>query len=169
MPLLWLFLIVLAIAAAAYVLARSRVLALSGQDRRTLHSLPIYYGSNAAMKSAIPALLVLVIWLLAQPFYVNNVVSGMIPDTAIADSSSRGLVLAEVRRAADGLDLAVATGGMTEAEARDTNADIEDVTNSLSEAGAIVTSQITQPILRAAQRFRAPIAARRRSWPLSFC
>ncbi len=154
MPLLWLFLIVLAIAAAAYVLARSRVLALSGQDRRTLHSLPIYYGSNAAMKSAIPALLVLVIWLLAQPFYVNNVVSGMIPDTAIADSSSRGLVLAEVRRAADGLDLAVATGGMTEAEARDTNADIEDVTNSLSEAGAIVTSQITQPILRAAQRFR---------------
>ncbi len=43
---------------------------------------------------------------------------------------------------------------MTEAEARDTNADIEDVTNNLSEAGAIVTSQITQPILRAAQRFR---------------
>ena len=139
MPLLWLFLIILAIAAGAFLLARSRVMALSGQDRRTLHSLPVYYGSNAAMKSAIPALLVLVIWLLAQPFYVNNAVSGMIPDTAIADSSSRGLVLAEVRRAADGLDLAVASGGMTEVEARDTSADIETVTSRLEDAGAIVT------------------------------
>uniref|UniRef100_UPI003F6B98FB phosphate ABC transporter permease family protein n=1 Tax=Marivita sp. TaxID=2003365 RepID=UPI003F6B98FB len=82
MPLLWLFLLVLAIAAGAFVLARARVMALAGQDRRTLHSLPIYYGSNAAMKSAIPALLVLVLWLLAQPFYVNNAVSDMIPESA---------------------------------------------------------------------------------------
>ena len=154
MPLLWLFLLVLAIAAGAFVFARTRVLALSGQDRRTLHSLPIYYGSNAAMKSAIPALLVLVLWLLAQPFYVNNSVSGMITDSAIGDSSSRSLVLAEVRRAADGLDLAVATGQMTEAAARDTQADISDVTDRLSEAGAIVTSQITQPVLNAAQQYR---------------
>lgn len=154
MPLLWLFLLVLAIAAGAFVLARARVMALAGQDRRTLHSLPIYYGSNAAMKSAIPALLVLVLWLLAQPFYVNNAVSDMIPESAIADSSSRGLILAEVRRAADGLDLAVSTGGMTEDEARNTRADISDVTARLSDAGAIVTSQITQPVLRAAQQFR---------------
>ena len=154
MPLLWLFLLVLAIAFGAFVFARIRVLALSGQDRRTLHSLPIYYGSNAAMKSAIPALLVLVLWLLVQPFYVNNAVSGMIPDSAIGDSSSRSLVLAEVRRAADGMDLAVSTGGMTEDEARNMRADISDVTSRLSEAGAIVTSQITQPVLRAAQQFR---------------
>ncbi|MBM2320792.1 MULTISPECIES: phosphate ABC transporter permease subunit PstC [Marivita] len=154
MPLLWLFLLVLAIAAGAFVLARARVMAQAGQDRRTLHSLPIYYGSNAAMKSAIPALLVLVLWLLAQPFYVNNAVSDMIPESAIADSSSRGLILAEVRRAADGLDLAVSTGGMTENEARNTRADISDVTARLSDAGAIVTSQITQPVLRAAQQFR---------------
>ncbi len=154
MPLLWLFLLVLAIAAGAFVLARARVMALAGQDRRTLHSLPIYYGSNAAMKSAIPALLVLVLWLLAQPFYVNNAVSDMIPESAIADSSSRGLILAEVRRAADGLDLAVSTGGMTEDEARNTRADISDVTARLPDAGAIVTSQITQPVLRAAQQFR---------------
>ena len=154
MPLLWLFLLVLAIAAGAFVLARARVMALAGQDRRTLHSLPIYYGSNAAMKSAIPALLVLVLWLLAQPFYVNNAVSDMIPESAIADSSSRGLILAEVRRAADGLDLAVSNGGMTDDEARNTRADISDVTARLSDAGAIVTSQITQPVLRAAQQFR---------------
>ncbi len=154
MPLLWLFLLVLAISAGAYVFTRARVLSMSGQDRRSLHSLPVYYGSNAAMKAAIPALFLLVVWLLAQPFFVNNTVSGMIPDSAISDSSSRGLVLAEVRRAAEGLDLAVATGNMTEDEARNTRADISDVTQRLAESGAIVTSQITQPILRAAQRFR---------------
>ena len=154
MPLLWLFLLVLAIAAGVFVFARSRVLAQSGQDRRTLHSLPNYYGSNAAMKSAIPALLVLAIWLIAQPFYVNTSVSAMIPESAIADSSSRGLVLAEVRRAAEGLDLAVASGEMTEEDARNLRADFTDVTTRLSNAGAIVTSQITQPVLRAAQQFR---------------
>ncbi|MFA8384131.1 MAG: phosphate ABC transporter permease subunit PstC [Pelagibaca sp.] len=154
MPLLWLFLLVLAISAGAYVFTRARVLSMSGQDRRSLHSLPVYYGSNAAMKAAIPALFLLIVWLLAQPFFVNNTVSGMIPDTAISESSSRGLVLAEVRRAASGLDLAVATGNMTEDEARNTRADISDVTQRLSDSGAIVTSQITQPILRAAQRFR---------------
>ncbi len=154
MPLLWLFLLVLAIAAGAFVLARTRVLTLSGQDRRSLHSLPIYYGSNATMKSAIPALLMLVLWLLAQPFYVNKSVSDMIPDSAIAESSSRNLVLAEVRRAADGLDLAVFTGGMTEDDARNMQADISDVTTRLSDAGAILTSEITRPVLRAAQQFR---------------
>ena len=154
MPLLWLFLIVLAIAAGAYILARSRVIAMAGEDRRSMHSLPVYYGSNAGMKSLVPALLVLVVWLIAQPFVVNNSVSGMIPDSAIADNSSRGLVLAEVRRTAEGLDTAVEQGQMTEDFARNARADITDVTTRLTEAGAIVTSQITQPILRAAQRFR---------------
>ncbi len=154
MPLLWLFLLVLALAIAAFVFARSRVLAMSGQDRRSLHSLPNYYGSNAAMKSAIPALLVLVIWLIAQPFYVNSVVSDALPDSAIAETSSRSLVLAEVRRTADGLDLAVSTGTMTEDEASDTGAEVAAVTETLEEAGAIVTAQITQPVLRAAQQFR---------------
>ncbi|WP_439120708.1 phosphate ABC transporter permease subunit PstC, partial [Marivita sp.] len=45
-------------------------------------------------------------------------------------------------------------GGMTEDEARNARADISDVTARLSDAGAIVTSQITQPVLRAAQQFR---------------
>jgi phosphate transport system permease protein len=154
MPLLWLFLIVLAIAAGAFFLARARVVAIAGDDLRSMHSLPVYYGSNAAMKSAIPALLVLVVWLLAQPFVVNNTVSGMIPESAIADNSSRGLVLAEVRRAAEGLDTAVEQGQMTEDFARNARADFNDITTRLTEAGAIVTSQITQPILRAAQRYR---------------
>ncbi|WP_300532538.1 phosphate ABC transporter permease subunit PstC [uncultured Mameliella sp.] len=154
MPVIWLIVIVLALAAAGFILGRSRAMQSAGGDRRHLHSLPTYYGSNVALKAAVPAILLMVVWLVAQPFYVNSVVSGMIPDSAVADGSSRGLVLAEVRRAADGLDNAVALGAISEEFARNARADFTDVTTRLKEAGQIVTTQITQPVLRAAQKYR---------------
>ncbi len=154
MPIFWLFLIVLAIATVGYVLGRRRALQRAGGDSRVLHSLPSYYGFNVALKAAIPAFALLVIWLLAQPLYVSSVVSAMIPDTAIPDNASRGLVMAEVRRVADGLDNAVGAGSMTRRLADDPNADLADIATGLKGAGQIVTSEITQPILRGAQRFR---------------
>ncbi len=154
MPVIWLIVIVLALAVAGFILGRTRAMQSAGGDRRHLHSLPTYYGSNVALKAAVPAILLMVVWLVAQPFYVNSVVSGMIPDSAVADGSSRGLVLAEVRRAADGLDNAVALGAISEEFARNARADFPDVTTRLKEAGQIVTTQITQPVLRAAQKYR---------------
>ncbi|WP_133948078.1 MULTISPECIES: phosphate ABC transporter permease subunit PstC [unclassified Roseibium] len=154
MPVVWLILIVLAIAVVGYVLGRGRALASAGGEQIKLHSLPSYYGSNVAMKVVVPAFLILVLWLLAQPLIVNNSVSGLIPDSEIAEGSSRGLVLAEVRRAARGLDNAVAQGLISEDFARNARADFNDVTARLKEAGQVVTSQITQPILRAAQEYR---------------
>jgi phosphate transport system permease protein len=154
MPLFWLILIVLAIATTGFLLGRQRALGSAGGDNRQLHSLPSYYGSNVALKAAVPSLLLLLVWLLAQPLYVNSTVTGMIPDSAVADNSSRGLVMSEVQRTAEGLDNAVAEGIMTEEFARDLRADISDVTQRLKDAGQIVTSEVTQPILNAAQRYR---------------
>ncbi len=159
MPLFWLILIVLAIALGGFLLGRQRSLASAGGDNRTLHSLPSYYGWNVALKAAVPAFLLILIWLLVQPLYVGSTVSSMIPDHAVNDNSSRGLVMAEVRRTAEGLDNAVADGIMTEDYARDLRADITDVTQRLKDAGQIVTSEVTQPILNAAQRFRVMNAA----------
>ncbi|MEO1700860.1 MAG: phosphate ABC transporter permease subunit PstC [Pseudomonadota bacterium] len=154
MPLLWLFLIVLAIAAVGYVLGRSRAVASADSQNVKLHSLPYYYGMNVALKAIVPAFLFAFVWLIAQPFYVNSVISDMIPASEIAEGSSRGLVLAEVQRAAEGLDIAVERGTITEEVARNGRADFTDITARLKEAGAIVTSQITQPIMRAAQEYR---------------
>ncbi|APZ54695.1 phosphate ABC transporter permease subunit PstC [Salipiger abyssi] len=154
MPLLWLFLIVLAIAAVGFVLGRARALASAGGDVRNLHSLPSYYGNNVAIKTVVPAILVMLIWLIVQPMIVNSTISGMIPESSVAENSSLGLVMSEVRRTADGLDNAVANGDMTEAFARDARADFTDVTQRLKDAGQIVTSDVTQPILRAAQSYR---------------
>ena len=159
MPILWLFLIVIAIAAVGYVLGRSRALQSAGGDSRNLHSLPTFYGANVALKTVVPAFGLLIIWLLAQPLYVNSQISGMIPDTAIKEGSSHSLVMAEVRRTADGLDNAVAQGQIAETEARDAQADATDMTQRLKDAGQVVTSDITQPVLRAAQGYRVMTAS----------
>lgn len=158
MSLFWLIVIVLAIAVVGYVVGRARALASAGGDMRLLHSLPSYYGSNVAMKAAVPAFLILVIWLLAQPFYINSTISQMIPESSVSEGSSLGLVMAEVRRAATGLDNAVASGQMTEDFARNARADFNDITTRLKDAGQIVTSQITQPVMRAAQAYRIMVS-----------
>ncbi|MBY5988781.1 phosphate ABC transporter permease subunit PstC [Roseovarius atlanticus] len=154
MPTLWLFLIVLGIAAVGYVLGRGRALQSVGGDNRKLHSLPSYYGSNVLIKVVVPAFLLMIAWLLIQPIVVGNTISGMIPDRSVDSKGSLGLVMAEVRRTAEGLDNAVAQGLMDEDFVTNARADLADVTQRLKNAGQIVTSEVTQPILNAAQRYR---------------
>ncbi|WP_419737824.1 phosphate ABC transporter permease subunit PstC [Ruegeria sp.] len=155
MPIFWLVLIVLAIAVLGYVLGRARAIQSAGGEPRDLHSLPAYYGANVLLKTIVPAFGLLIIWLLVQPLYVNSKVSGMIPDTSVKEGSSLSLVMAEVRRTASGLQAAVSQGNMTEAAASDPQADLTEVTQNLKDAGQVVTSDITQPVLNAAQSHRA--------------
>ncbi len=159
MPTIWLILIVLAVAAAGYAAGRGRALRGVGGEGRSLHSTPAYHGANVAMKSAGPALLLLAVWLAAQPVYVNGIVSAMIPDSAVRDGTSLELTLAEVRRTARGLDLAVEKGLMDEEFARDAGVDPADMTARLRDSGAVVTSAVTAPVLEAARKFRALDAA----------
>ncbi|MCA0043809.1 phosphate ABC transporter permease subunit PstC [Celeribacter litoreus] len=154
MPLLWLVLIVLGLAAFGYVAGRASALKTANGDARLLHSLPSYYGYNVVLKVLAPAFLLLVLILIIQPTIINKSVSGMIPESEIGEGSSRGLVMAEVRRTADGLDNAVAAGVMDKEAARVLTTGSADVTQILKDAGQIVTNDITQPVLEAAQRYR---------------
>ena len=154
MPIFWLLLIVVGISLGGFVAGRQRALRSAG-DARTLHSLPFYYGANALMKSVVPGVGVVLLWLLVQPLFIDRVVSGMIADTDIRDGSSRGLVMSEVRRTADGLDAAVAAGVVQEATSRNPDADVEAITQSLKDAGQVVTSTVTRSVLNAAQTYRA--------------
>ena len=155
MPVFWLVMIVLAIAIGGYILGRGRALAGAGGDSRHLHSLPNYYGSNVAIKAAAPAFLLMIVWLIAQPIFVSSQVAGDLPDGIVADGSSMSLVMAEVRRTAEGINAAVASGAMSPEMASSGRADISDFTTRLQDAGQIVTATITQPILNAAQSYRA--------------
>ncbi|MBN2907219.1 MAG: phosphate ABC transporter permease subunit PstC [Rhodobacteraceae bacterium] len=154
MPLLWLVLIVCALAAAGYVIGRGRALAGAGGDARTLHSLPFYYGAHVVLLTLVPALSVLVLWLLIQPMVIEGRVSGLIPDSAIPESSTRDLVMSDVRRVADGLDVAVAQGAMTPAEARQMRSEFTDVRARLGQVGVALGADVGPQLLRAAQRYR---------------
>lgn len=154
MPLLWLTVVVIVLSVAGYVLGRQRALASAEGDNRDLHSLPIYYGMNAFMKAVVPALGLMVLWLLAQPLVIENRIADMIPPSETANDANLGLVMAEVRRTAEGLDNAVASGFIDEDTASNARADFTDMTTRLKDAGQVVTNQITQPVLRAAQEYR---------------
>ncbi|WP_147104953.1 phosphate ABC transporter permease subunit PstC [Tateyamaria sp. syn59] len=155
MPVFWLILIVLAISAVGFVVGRRRALASADGDSRNLHSLPIYYGSNAFMKSVVPALGLMFVWLLVQPLFIDNRISQMIPEAEVREGSNIGLVMSEVRRTADGLENAVNLSLIDDETAKNARIELTDITQRLRDAGQVVTNQITQPVLRAAQAYRA--------------
>lgn len=145
---------VLVLSVVGYEVARRRALAGAGGDRRALHSLPVYYGTNAAMFTAVPALGVVVIWLLAQPMMIENRVSAMIPESMIATGSSIGLVMSDVRRVADGLDEAVAQGALSARDALTISAET-NLRDLLGSIGIALGSDVKPEILAAAQTYRA--------------
>ena len=151
MPFSWLVLIILAIAGVGYVLGRQRALTSAGGDSRDLHSLPSYYGANVAMWAIVPAAALLVVWLLAQPYIVNSRVLATLPDTVVSDGGSVSLVMSDIRRVADGLDLAVRDGEMTGAEAA---AITSDVRERLGALGVALGSEVSPEVLEGAQTYR---------------
>src|SRR6186713_2640834 len=88
-----------ALAAVAFWLGRSRSLATVGGPRgiRNLHSLPSYYGALTAVWCAVPALLVLGVWVAFQePIIMRLVVSHLPPEARALDPSQLGLLLNDV-------------------------------------------------------------------------
>ncbi|MBY6047192.1 phosphate ABC transporter permease subunit PstC [Vannielia litorea] len=154
MPVLWIFLIVLGIGALGYVVARQRALASVGNDPRHLHSLPSYYGYMGFLFATAPALLVLIVWLIAGPMVIEKRVAANLPADVVEEAASQNLLMAEVRRVADGLDNAVAMGVLTEGAASNARADLTDMTARLKEAGQVITQNVTVPVLLAAQEMR---------------
>ncbi|MDY6858641.1 MAG: phosphate ABC transporter permease subunit PstC [Pseudomonadota bacterium] len=154
MPVLWIVLIVLALGGVGYVLGRRRAMASADGDVRHLHSLPTYYGSNVALLTIAPALLFVGLWLLMQPILIERQVIGLIPESAIAEGSSRSLVMSDVRRVAEGLDTAVAQGAMTPDQADSIRTEFTDVRERLGQVGVALGSNVRPEVLRAAQHYR---------------
>ncbi|WP_294220242.1 phosphate ABC transporter permease subunit PstC [uncultured Shimia sp.] len=155
MPLSWLVLIILALAAAGYFIGRIRVLKLAGGEIRALHSLPIYYGTNVALSVAVPALAVLLVWLLAQPTLIERTITGMITPEMIPDGSNLNLVMSDVRRVADGLNTAISSGAMPVAEVDAMDATVVDVRAKLGALGVALGQDVRPEVLAAAKSYRS--------------
>ncbi|MDK3018281.1 phosphate ABC transporter permease subunit PstC [Pseudodonghicola flavimaris] len=154
MPTFWLVVFLFALAAFGYIAGRARALHSAGGNARDLHSLPAYYGYNVSLTALVPALLVLAIWLLAQPLLVETQVSRMIPTDAIPENSTLGLVMSDVRRVAEGLDIAVEQNALTETEAGSIRTEFTDLRGRLGELGVALGSDVRPEVLKAAQRYR---------------
>lgn len=146
--------IVVVLSVAGYVLCRQRALKSAGGNARNLHSRPNYYGWFGFIMASVPALLVLAVWLIAQPLIIERQLSGFFPAEMIEDDSARTLLFADVRRVAGGLDVAVAQGAMTEEEADTMLGEVGTLRDRLGAVGVALGSDVTPEVLRAAQDYR---------------
>jgi phosphate transport system permease protein len=154
MPIFWLVVVLLAFTALGFWLGRRRALISAQGNPRDLHSLPIYYGANVAMSVAIPALLTLVVWLLAQPVVIENRIAATLPQELIPESTSIGLVMSDVRRLAEGLDELVAQSVMTKKQTTTLDSSTSDIRATLGTVGVALGSEVRPEVLQAAQSYR---------------
>ncbi|SLN16028.1 phosphate ABC transporter permease subunit PstC [Pseudooctadecabacter jejudonensis] len=154
MPILTLLIALAVIAVVGFVLGRRRALASASGDSRKLHSLPSYYGYNAALTGLVPALLVLAVWSVAQPMVLENRAQSLITQE-VADDGAMNLIMADVRRLADGLSTAVAQGALAPGEAATLTTDSTDVRAILADVGVALGSDVGPDTLQAAQAYRA--------------
>ena len=151
--LLPLLIVIAALAALGHVWARHRALASAGGDSRRLHSLPAFYGYNAILLVTVPALMLLILWLLVQPIWLQSQVIDMIPPEAVAEGSTVNLVMSDMRRLAEGLGAAVDAGILTAAEAQTLTLG-ERLDGALAATGVATGTEVNAEVLRAAQAWR---------------
>jgi phosphate transport system permease protein len=93
--------LVLAAAAGGIAAAGRARRQQAGSDR--LHSRPLYHGLNAAIWTGIPALVFLLLWLLASDGVIDALVLAAYPGAEAMDSPARSLLLGEIRQLARGV------------------------------------------------------------------
>ncbi|QGX98403.1 phosphate ABC transporter permease subunit PstC [Roseovarius faecimaris] len=158
MPLSWLLIIVAGLALAGSIAGRARALASAGGDIRALHSLPRYYAANVGLTALLPAVGLLALWLLVQPFIINANVAATLPAEAVGEDTTLDLVMSDVRRVADGLNAAVAQGVLSPTDAATLDAQEVDLRQVLAGAGVALGAEVRPEVLAAAQSVRAQSA-----------
>lgn len=100
-----LFICVIALCFLVYYLGykRSVKVSLGAGGIKNLHSLPSYYGTWTALWAAMPAVLVLFLWVLFQDKILANLVIGSLPEHVRSmEKESLNLVLNNIRNLANG-------------------------------------------------------------------
>jgi len=126
----------------------------AGGNSRLLHSLPSYYGQAALLFTAVPAFLLMVIWLLIQgPMTEARIISQLGPEVA-ADANAAKLTMSDVRRIADGLDAMQDRFDISNDELVTMRADISDIRGRLAEVGVALGSETKPEVFEAAKAYR---------------
>ena len=105
MPPLLLMIVLLVLATGAFQLARRKAFALAGRPGGgvKLHSKPGYHGALAALWCALPALLILALWLALEPQIITHLVVGELPESIRSQPPDRlNLVVNDIRNLESG-------------------------------------------------------------------
>ena len=100
-----LFISLLVMMACLYYLGRQRSVALARPlgGIRNLHSLPFYYGVQAALWCGLPALLLLIFWLLFDELIITQIVVATLPDHMQMNSEAEyNLLINQIENVATG-------------------------------------------------------------------
>jgi len=154
MPIIWLVASIALLSVVGYVMGRNRAIASAGGNPKILHSLPAFYGANVMLTVLTPAFGLLAIWLVLQPLLIDARIAAEIPEAAMAEGTSLGLVMTDVRRVAEGLDAAVLQGVMTRDEALAEFSNVLDLRDRLRLVGVALGSNVSATVLGAAQQYR---------------
>ncbi|MEH6724570.1 MAG: phosphate ABC transporter permease subunit PstC [Hyphomicrobiales bacterium] len=137
--------IIIILMIAAYLYGRMRSVQLVGGDVKKLHSRPVYHGSFGAIVIGVPLIAVMLLWMIAEPIYLNSVIRGQMPDSVIAlTESERGLIEGQVRAIARGLTL------LDPEERRQVSAGLVDTRALLAEKGIPLGSDVQRFMVLAA-------------------
>ena len=154
MPILWVVAVIFVVSVVGFITGRTRALQSAGGDARRLHSLPVYYGSNVALWAVVPAAATLIVWLIVQPLLVNSRVVETLPGSLLDEGSSIGLIMSDVRRVAEGLDVAVAQGALSRDEAASIGSSSVNIREFLGSIGVALGSDVSPEVVAAAQLYR---------------
>jgi phosphate transport system permease protein len=143
-------LIILVLAVAGYLIGRNRAVAQVAGDIRKLHSLPPFYGRITALMTAVPAFLLIAAWLLAEPMFLETRAFSLINPADLPAGKSAELVMADVRRVANGLDLLASQGS----DVKPLLASPAALKAALNDAGVVLETEPTVSTLAATAALR---------------
>ena len=100
----YLFLAILAFALVAFWVGRTAGNRFVAANGATVHSLPGYHGAFVAVWVGVPALVLLILWLIAQGSVIDNLLLGTLPSALLdgASAADRNLLLSEIKNVAAG-------------------------------------------------------------------
>ena len=100
----YLFLIIILLALAAYGVGEISARRFAGTGAERLHSLPSYHGAFVAIWVGVPALVLVVLWLLFQGSVIDGLLLRSLPAeiTAATSAAQQSLILSEIHNLAAG-------------------------------------------------------------------
>jgi len=138
---------------AAFFIGRTRSIQVCGGKQRTLHSRPAYYGYYLAILTALPAILVLAIWSVAERPVSNYLAMRELPVKVLEGSNAqRSLTMGVVDSIATGLPKLSADEYEVVRKARLGFVTTSDARDILSKHGVVLGSDPEPTLIASAQK-----------------